>query len=185
MSKLLERHIYQIIYEHILQEDIFPECQWGFLSCKSTTTALLAGVEICVVFLDLQKASVPHRNLLHIMKHIGIHPIILKWTCSYLTYRTQRVVVDGVISSEVHALSGVPQGSVLGPLLFLMYINGITKMQLSLDSLYADDILLFKPIRKKEDYKDIQQDIDTLYTWSASSRLIFNPEKCNHYKKTI
>ena len=94
------------------------------------------------------------------MKHIGIHPIILKWTCSYLTYR---VVVDGVISSEVHALSSVPQGSVLGPLLFLRYINGITKMQLSLDSkitLYADDILLF---RKKEDYKDIQQDIDTLY----------------------
>ena len=56
-------------------------------------------------------------------------------------------------------------------------------MQLSLDSkitLYADDILLFKPIRKKEDYKDIQQDIDTLYTWSASSRLIFNPEKCKY-----
>ena len=56
-------------------------------------------------------------------------------------------------------------------------------MQLSLDSkitLYADDILLFKPIRKKEDYKDIQQDIDTLYTWSASSRLIFNSEKCKY-----
>ena len=77
-------------------------------------------MKICVVFLDFQKAfdSVPHRNL-HIMKHIGIHPIILKWTCSYLTYRTQRVVVDVVISSEVHALSGVSQGSVLGPLLFL------------------------------------------------------------------
>ena len=112
------------IHEHILQEDILPECQWGFLSGKSTTTALLAttyewhkhleaGVEICGVFLYLQNAfdSLPHRNLLHIMKHIGIHPIILKWTCSYLTYRTQRVVVDGVISSEVHALSGVPQGS--------------------------------------------------------------------------
>ena len=73
-----------------------------------------------------------------------------------------------------------PKG--LGPLLFLIYINGITNMQLSLDSkitLYADDILLFKPIRKKEDYKDIQQDIDTLYTWSASSRLIFNPENAN------
>ena len=76
LSKRLERHIYQIIYEHILQEDIFPECQWDFLSGKSTTTALLAttdewhkhleaGVEIRVVFLDLQKAfdSVPHRNL--------------------------------------------------------------------------------------------------------------------------
>ena len=97
-----------------------------------------------------------------------------------MTYRTQRVVVDGVISSEVHVLSGVPQGSVLGPLLFLIYTNGITKILDSKITLYADDILLFKPIRKKEDYKDIQQDIDTLYTWSASSRLIFNPEKCKY-----
>ena len=83
-------------------------------------------MEICAVFLDLQKAfdSVPHQNLLHIMKQMDIHPLLLAWTCSYLTGRSQRVVVDSATSSEVHAKSGVLQGSVhvLGPLLFLIYI---------------------------------------------------------------
>ena len=62
--------------------------------------------------------SVPHRHLLDNMSQIGIHPVLLRWTCNFLMNQTQRVVLDGHISSDVHAISGVPQGSVLGPLLF-------------------------------------------------------------------
>ena len=86
------------------------------------------------------------------------------------------MVVDSATSSEVHAKSGVPQGSVLGPLLFLIYINGITDLQLSSEScitLYADDILLFKPINKVEDYIDLQNDINSLHEWSQESFLIY------------
>jgi hypothetical protein len=196
LSKILERHMFSLISEHLLEQNIISDNQWGFTSNKSTTTALLAlthdwfkhleeGIEVCVIFLDLQKAfdSVPHRDLLLVVKNSGLHPILLKWICSYLTHRSQGVVVDGVESSEVHAVSGVPQGLVLGPLLFKMYINGITDLKLTTGCklvLYADDIIVYKPIKKHEDYIDIQNDLDTLQAWSNSSRMMFNPQKCKY-----
>ena len=142
-----------------------------------------AGYEVCAVFLDIKKAfdSVPHRELLYVVKDTGLHPVLLKWICSYLTNRSQRVVVDGTASSEVHTVSGVPQGSVLGPLLFLMYINSVTYLQLSQGSkliLYADDILLYKPIKTYSDYQDIQSDLDLLQARSDRNRLVFNLKKC-------
>ena len=112
--------MFSLMSEHLLEQNIISDNQWGFTSNKSITTALLAlthdwfkhleaGNEVCVVFLDLQKAfdSVPH---LLVVKNSGLYPILLKWICSYLTDRSQRVVVDGVASSEVHAVSSVPQG---------------------------------------------------------------------------
>ena len=90
-----------------------------------------AGREICAVFLEAFD-SVPHRNLLFVLKQMDVlHPTLLKWSCSYLTSRVQRVVVNGATSSEVHVISGVPQGSVLGPLFFLMYINGASDLVFS------------------------------------------------------
>ena len=89
------------------------------------------GAEVCAIFLDLKKAfdSVPHRHLLDIiMSQIGIHPVLLRWTCNFLMNRTQRVVLDGHISSDVHAISGVPQGSLLGPLLCLIYTLTVLQM---------------------------------------------------------
>ena len=84
-----------------------------------------------------------------VVDNTGLHPILLQWICSYLTARSQRVVVDGVSSSEVHAVSGVPQGSDLGPLLFKLYINGVRLTTGSKLMLYADDLILYKPIKTK------------------------------------
>ena len=196
ISKMLERHVSSLISEHLLEHNIISDEQWGFTSKKSTTTALLtlthewlrhleAGMEVCVIFLDLKKAfdSVPHRDLLMVVKSTGLHPILLRWLCSYLSARSQRVVVGGVSSSEVHAVSGVPQGSVLGPLLFKIYINSITDLKLTTGSklmLYADDVILYRPISKTEEYSDVQKDLNTLNVWSNSSRLLFNPLKCKY-----
>ena len=101
------------------------------------------------MFFDLQKAfdAVPHRKLMCKLEKLHLHPILLTWLRNYLYGREQSVIVNGETSDPVKVISGVPQGSVLGPLLFLIYIDDITSLQLAEGtkvSLYADDMLLYK-----------------------------------------
>ena len=106
--------------------------------------------------------SVPHRMLMECLSQSGIHPHIQSWLCSYLSNRQQFVRVNGENSQSIAVRSGVPQGSVLGPLLFLLYINDITKLNFSSNSrlsLYADDILLYKPISCKTSYEELYSKI--------------------------
>ena len=173
-----------------MEKSLISNSQWGFLPGRSTTSALLTVInswhkhleakrEICAVFLDLD--SVPRRNLLFVLKLMDVHPTLLKWSCSYLTSRVQRVVVNGATSSEVHVISGVPQGSVLGPLFFLMYINGASDLVFSPGThitIYADDILLSKPVVCDDDFLGLQTYLNYLFQWSVSRRFTFNPEKC-------
>ena len=103
------------------------------------------------IFFDVQKAfdSVPHQSLMCRLANLHVHPLLLSWLCSYLSSRRQHVAVNGECSTTIQVLSGVPQGSVLGPLLFLIYMDTIFSIQLSEGtkmSLYADDILIYKPI---------------------------------------
>ena len=102
------------------------------------------------VFFDIQKAfdSVPQQRLMKRLSELNLHPLLLSWICSYLSFRCQHVVVNGECSSTLNVLSGVPQGSVLGPLLFFIYVDTIFSIQLSTGtkiSLYADDILIYSP----------------------------------------
>ena len=126
-------------------------------------------MEVCASFLDLRKAfdSVPHHQLMEVLSDLGLPSSVLKWLVSYLTDRKQRVVVNGCTSHESVVLSGVPQSSVLGPLLFLLYIyiSSIQDLKLSVGTrmmLYADDILLYKPIHSVTDYQQCQSDINTV-----------------------
>ena len=144
-SKLLERHIHWLITSHL--ELYFPINlhQWGFQSKKSTTAALLdvfntwakavdEGKEVCAIYFDLRKAfdSVPHRSLIDKLETIGLNQYILRWVVYYLSGRSQYVVLNGERSPTEMVLSGVPQGSVLGPLLFLIYVNDSTSQPLSI-----------------------------------------------------
>ena len=194
VSKLLEKIVYSRLWEDLVHGSSISECQWGFQKHKSTTTALLSTthewfqlmdrkLDVMCVFFDYKKAfdSVPHRRLMERLLHIGVQPLILSWLCSYLSNRQQYVRVNGENSRSTVVRSGVPQGSVLGPLLFLLYINDITNLHLFKNAkltLYADDMLLYKPITCSTSYDEIQQDVNQLSQWSDENMLSFNTNKC-------
>ena len=165
-----------------------------FMDVISIVTALLAVTHdwlkalesrhnVCSVFLDLRKAfdSVPHRLLLEKLNTYALDSRILSWLHSYLAERKQHVVVGGDSSPDSPVLSGVPQGSVLGPLLFLIYIDDVSSLKLSENTvlnLYADDMLLYKEIKCSENYQQLQLDIDKISSWVDNNHLSLNPAKC-------
>ena len=132
--------------------------------------ALEEGLDICAVFFDFRKAfdSVPHLPLMAKIRSLDLHETISRWINNYIANRTQVVAVNGSESSVASVLSGVPQGSVLGPLLFLIYIDdlpGVVQNFLSKVNLFADDILLYHLISVLEDYATLQRAISLIEEW--------------------
>ena len=117
------------------------------------------GGEIHAILLDLSKTfdTVPHNKLSHKLSSYGICGQLLNWINAFLTDRKQQVVLNGETSQPQSVISGVPQGSVLGPLLFLCYINDIPTVVKSKIKLYADDALLYRYINSEEDITILQQ----------------------------
>ena len=111
--------------------------------------------------------------------HLGICGPLLKWASSFLSNRLQHVVVDGCISGANNVLSGVPQGTVLGPLFFLIYINDIAENLSPGTSirLFADDSLLYRIIKSNEDIDILQKDLDTIQRWESRNKMSFHPDK--------
>ena len=139
---------------------------------------------MCYIF-DFQKAfdSVPHRPLLDKLSQLGVNEKIILWVANYLSARQQSVVLNGVVSDSVDVLSGVPQGSVLGPLLFIIYVNDLASLSLSGTFkviLYTDDLALHRPITSANEYYVLQEDITAIENWTAAKNLQFNISKCRY-----
>ena len=100
------------------------------------------------------------------------------WLSTWLTKRSQRVVVDGCESEYVSVLSGVPQGTVLGPVMFLPYINDINNNVSSSLRLFADDCIIYRTIKSEQDHLQLQQDLHTVNEWSQRWQMCFNISKC-------
>ena len=104
----------------------------------------------------------------------------LQWITSFLHNRSQQVVIEGTYSSPCKVTSGVPQGTVLGPKLFLLYINDLISNIQSTVRLFADDCLIYRPINSPNDHQLLQQDLYTLNTWAKTWQMKFNVDKCWH-----
>ena len=131
-------------------------------------------------FFSKRVDSIPHSLLLSKLEAIGLDPHIITWIHNCLAERQQRVVFNGMSSVPSSVVSWVPQGSILGPLLFFIYIDDITQVNLFAVSkliLYTDDILLYRPIFL-EDYHIFQSNIDALANWTTSNSMSFNVSKC-------
>ena len=192
VCKLLEKLITQKIHQHLIANNLENKYQHGFTPKKSTVTnliealniwteALSHGLPVDIIYLDFQKAfdTVPHERLLNQLQRYGISGNVHSWIKSYLNQRTQKVRVNGQFSSSSKVLSGVPQGSVLGPVLFLIFISDMTPLIQNFVSIYADDTKLFSYLLDNQTASTVQEDLNMLAEWSQKMQMSFNPDKCH------
>ena len=191
--KLFEHIICKHILAHLEDHKILTDLQHGFRSGRSCETQLVTtfqdlaqmhnkkGSQIDIAILDLPKAfdMVPHDGLLSKLKHYGIDEKIWLWIYNCLKNRKQSDVVDGKLSSLIDVVTGVPQGTVLGPLLFLLHINDLPSVVSSKLRLFADDCLIYRNIKNKEDHIALQKDLNLLVNWGNTWGMRFNAAKCN------
>ena len=193
ICKLMESIVRDQIVEHMVTNKIFSKKQHGFVplrDCMSNlitcmelwTTMIEAGDAVDVLYTDFSKAfdSVPHQRLMKKMSDIGITGSTLNWIKSFLSNRQQRVRVDNEYSEWKPVISGIPQGSVLGPTLFVIFINDMPDVVKCMIQLFADDAKNFINVNIRDDdgNKKLQADIHNLTQWSSKWELPFNTGKC-------
>ena len=196
--KLLEHILCSSIMKHLEKHKILTDAQHGFRKRRSCETQLvLTSADLLksldnrgqtdVILLDFSKAfdKVPHQRLLYKIKHYGIRGKTLAWLSDFLKHRSQTVLVEGSKSLPAPVLSGVPQGSVLGPLMFLMYINDLPEyIEHSSVRLIADDCLVYREINNHQDGNMLQEDLNNLQRWESDWQMEFHPQKCQLLRVT-
>ena len=198
ICKCLEHIIFSEVMTHLDKHNILVDNQHGFRSKRSTETQLITTVNdfteslnrkghLDVLILDFSKAfdTVAHTRLLRKLEAFGIRGKTHQWIKKWLTERTQTVVLNGEYSSAERVGSGVPQGTVLGPLMFLLFINDIgDNVKESTLRLFADDCLLYREIKTDIDQNSLQQDLNSMMDWAKKWQMQFNATKCYHLRIT-
>lgn len=192
VMKIFEKAVHRQLYDHLLQNDILSPCQSGFRQHHSTSTALVDltdfilknidnGKFVGAVFLDLKKAFdlVNHHVLLNKLQNIGVREKSLRWFENNLDNRMQSVSVNGSLSDPLPVSLGVPQGSALGPLLFIIFINDLpTNINNSKTVMFADDTAIFYASKDLNEINlKLQEDLTNLSSWFDMNDLIVNTKK--------
>ena len=191
-GKILEKIIFNQLYNYLNTNNLITKNQSGFRPGDSTTNQLLylideihqafdctESFEVRSVFLDISKAfdKVWHEGLIFKLEQNGISGHLLKLLQNYLDNRKQRVALNGSVSELSTIESGVPQGSILGPLLFLIYINDLEKNIKSNIKFFADDTMLFSVVQDPYlSANDLNHDLDVISKWAHQWKLEFNPD---------
>lgn len=191
LSKLCEKVVHSRIYPIVAKS--IPTEQHGFMKARSTTTnlgvfidhvsnAMDGGSQVDVIYTDFEKAfdRVDHIILLRKLCELGICGNLLRWMESYLRNRSQAVVVGGCRSDFIYIPSGVPQGSILGPLLYAIYLYDVGKCLYHARFLmYADDTKVYMRVTNEADCMNLQSDLDRLVKYYADNRITVNLSKCS------
>lgn len=193
LCKVLESIIRDNIIRHFIKNNLFSSKQFGFIKGRSTVTQLLeildkwtdwleSGGQIDVIYTDLEKAfdKVCHKLLIHKLKSYNLNSQVVEWITSFLSNRKQRIRLNNSFSDWKQVISGIPQGSILGPLLFIIYVNDIQETCIlgSELYLYADDSKLFRYISGENDSLVLQSDLNSLSDWFEKWLLKLNINKC-------
>ena len=186
--KILESFVRDVIVDHLNDNNLYTQCQHGFRNKRSCNTQLLEVMEeitdlldngdtVDIVYLDFRKAfdSVPHERLLIKLRAYGIVNNVHNWVRNFLTNRYQRVRVGEIYSSGAKVLSGIPQGSILGPVLFTIFINDLPDCVESSCKVFADDTKIYN---KTKNNRLLQNDLNKLQDWTNIWNLYFNTDKC-------
>jgi hypothetical protein len=190
-GKIFESIIKKRLMKHMEENNLLRNSQHGFLSGRSCLTNLLEYLEyvtaqvdqgnpVDVIYLDFSKAfdKVPHARLIRKVESMGFGSQITSWIEDWLKDRSQRVVLNGTYSNWSDVTSGVPQGSVLGPILFLIYVNDMDCGLETNISKFADDTKIFNKISNTSDQEKVQKDLHKLTEWSSTWQMKFNADKC-------
>ncbi len=193
MCKIMERVINDSMLRYLSSCNLISKRQHGFLSKHSTSTNLLESSydwtlaldsrkPVDIVYIDFSRAfdSVVHSKLLYKLNSIGITDKLLSWISSFLSDRTQCTVVEGYRSSITKVISGVVQGSCIGPVLFVIFVNDVTGIfdHSSMCSMYADDIKIYTVLNIDLHTFDLSHDLARLNQWANLWQLKINPSKC-------
>jgi hypothetical protein len=192
VCKVMEKIVKKGLQQYFESQGLLSAAQHGFRRNKSTISNLLLarenwalaldhGVRLDVIYVDFCKAfdKVPHDYLLHKLKAYGIQGRIWNWIADFLDNRHLRVKVNGVLSSPVAATSGVPQGSVLGPELFKIYVSDLPEGIQANSLMYADDMKVWAEVTSVDQANNLQQSLDALHEWSIRWKMPVNPSKCS------
>ena len=191
ICKILETIIKDEVIDHLKRNNLLYKHQHAFVGQRSCITQIIEALDTWTsiiedddtldsIYLDFAKAfdSVPHQRLLRKIKALGIEGKVLDWIAAFLNNRRQCVIVNGSASRWSDVVSGVPQGSVIGPVLFVIFINDMPNHINNFISLFADDAKLFGKSTSPTDRDSIQEDLNTLQQWSEMWQLSFNASKC-------
>ena len=198
ICKILEPIVRDHIMKYMGIEKLITPSQHGFVPNKacitnlletldSVTDAINKGFSVDLVLLDFAKAfdKVSHEKLILKLEAYGVNEVLVKWVRGFLSNRKQRVVIGDNYSEWVEVTSSVPQGSVLGPLLFTIFINDLPENVKNRCKLYADDCKLIGIVKNEDDLEQVQIDINKLQQWAKTWQMSFNYDKCKvmHFGK--
>ncbi|MCA9388033.1 MAG: reverse transcriptase family protein, partial [Candidatus Andersenbacteria bacterium] len=192
VCRAMESIIRDNLMYHLVSNNLISDKQHGFVPRRACVTNLLETVDFTtnnlhkktptdIIFLDFSKAfdKVSHRRLLLKLEAYGIKGQILAWLSAFLSNRRQRVVLGDTASDWENVFSGVPQGSVLGPTLFIVYINDLAWNIENVCKLFADDCKLIASVNDEVDAIRLQKDLDSVSAWCNEWKMELNTEKCH------